>query len=186
MIRPYSFRCSFATPFLALALVSLLGQVSSAAAQMAAVPAAGVSTTGLLSAADLEHLLPASVFFSGQTAPLQLRNSAAYRTAAGRVIWAGLVDTSGYSTGVREKYQFYFVTELPLHVGTLEIRPGVYGGGFLANNTFVLLDVAGNEIGRTPLVEDKDLHRPRPLQMTMSDGGLRLYLGRQFATLTVR
>lgn len=186
MIRSFRFHCWYANAALALALMPLLGRVPSAAAQMAAAPAAGVSATGLLSAADLEHLLPPSVFFSGQSAPLQLRNSAAYRSAAGRVIWAGLVDTSGYSTGVREKYQFYFVTELPLHVGTLEIRPGVYGGGFLANNIFVLLDVAGNEIGRAPLMEDKDLHRPRPLQMTMSDGGLRLYLGRQFATLTTR
>ena len=102
------------------------------------------------------------------------------------MIWAGLVDTSGYSTGIREKYQFYFVTEVPLHAGTLTIRPGVYGGGLLADNHFVLLDVAGNEIGRTAVREDKELRRPRPLQMTTDDNDLRLYLGRQYATLTVR
>jgi hypothetical protein len=96
------------------------------------------------------------------------------------------VDTSGYSTGVREKYQFYFVTELPLTVGTLTVQPGIYGGGFLADNNFVLLDVAGNEIGRTALREDKDLRRPRPLQMTSDGSGYRLYLGRQYATLSTR
>ena len=154
--------------------------------QMASAPQVSTATTGLLPAAELERLLPATVFFSGQSAPLQLRNSAGYRTTTGRLIWAGLVDTSGYSTGVREKYQFYFVAEVPLRAGTLSIAPGIYGGGFLADNSFVLLDVAGNEIGRTPVREDKELHRPRPLQLTTEGGGLRLYLGRQYAELAPR
>lgn len=154
--------------------------------QMASAPQATTAATGLLPAADLERLLPATVFFSGQSAPLQLRNSAAFRNRAGRMVWAGLVDTSGYSTGVREKYQFYFVTELPLTIGTLTVQPGVYGGGFLADNTFVLLDVAGNEVGRTALREDKDLRRPRPLQMTQDGSAVRLYLGRQYATVSFR
>ncbi len=153
---------------------------------MASVPIVSTKTSGLLPAAELERLLPATVFFSGQSAPLQLRNSAGFRTATGRVLWAGLVDTSGYSTGVREKYQFYFVTEVPVRAGTLTIQPGVSGGGYLADHPFVLLDVAGNEIGRTPLIEDKQLHRPRPLQMTTDVGSLRLYLGRQYAVLTPR
>ena len=135
------------------------------APQMAAAPQASTTATGLLSAAELDRLLPATVFFSGQSAPLQLRNSAAFRTPAGRMVWAGLVDTSGYSTGVREKYQFYFVTEVPLTVGTLSIQPGIYGGGYLADNNFVLLNVASSEIGRTTVREDKELRRPRPLQM---------------------
>ena len=155
-------------------------------AQMAPAPQVSTTATGLLPAADLERLLPATVFFSGQSAPLQLRNSAGFRSAAGRMVWAGLVDTSGYSTGVREKYQFYFVTELPLTMGTLTVQPGVYGGGFLADNQFVLLDVAGAEIGRTAVREDKELRRPRPLQMTTDGTGFRLYLGRQYTTLSPR
>ena len=175
---------SAALVFPALLLFSVVFRAPVALAQMASVPIVSATTTGLLPSAELERLLPVSVFFSGQSAPLQVRNSAGFRTAKGRMVWAGLVDTSGYSTGVREKYQFYFVTELPLTVGSLTIQPGVYGGGFLADNTFVLLDVAANEIGRTAVREDKDLRRPRPLQMTQDGGSLRLYLGRQFATLT--
>lgn len=174
--------CLFAT-------VTLAGSATfadTALAQMASTPQVSTTKTGLLPAGDLERLLPATVFFSGQSAPLQLRNSAAFRTTAGRIVWAGLVDTSGYSTGVREKYQFYFVTEVPLTAGTLTIQPGIYGGGFLADNHFVLLDVAGNEIGRAAVREDKELHRPRPLQMTTEGGGLRLYIGRQYVTLAPR
>lgn len=184
MVRPSLLVVSLlASAVICPASVAFAGPVSP---QMASAPIVSTRSTGLLPAADLEKLLPATVFFSGQSAPLQLRNSAGFRNAAGRMVWAGLVDTSGYSTGVREKYQFYFVTELPLTVGTLTVQPGVYGGGFLADNTFVLLNVAGTEIGRTALREDKDLHRPRPLQMTQDSNGMRLYLGRQYATLVLR
>lgn len=158
-------------------------------AQMASAPQTATSpSTGLLPATELERLLPPSVFFSGQSAPLQLRNSAAFRTKAGRMVWAGLVDTSGYSTGVREKYQFYFVTEIPVSAGSLKMEPGAYGGGFLTDNTFVLLDIAGNEMGRTRLGMDSELRRPRPLQMVMepNGGSLRLYLGRQYLSLSLR
>lgn len=150
---------------------------------MTAAPAPPAVATGLVPAGTLETLLPMSVWFSGQSAPLQLRNTAGYRDSAGHYTWAGLVDTSGYSTGVREKYQFYLVTERPLTAGSLQVAPGVYGGGFLADNTFVLLDVSGKEIGRTPVTVDPGMRRPRPLQMTDENGSLRLYLGRQYVSL---
>lgn len=159
---------------------------AAASPQMASVPIVSTKTTGLLPATELNRLLPPSVFFSGQSAPLQLRNSAAFRTGNGRLLWAGLVDTSGYSTGVREKYQFYLVTEIPLTAGTLHIQPGVYGGGFLTDDSFVLLNIAGDEIGRTTVRDDKELRRPRPLQMIMNGSDLRLYLGRQYTTLSLQ
>ncbi|WP_419804571.1 hypothetical protein [Terriglobus sp.] len=158
-----------------------------ATAQMASAPIVHATHgKGLIATSELEKLLPATVYFSGQSAPLQIRNSAAYSNTAGRITWAGLVDTSGYSTGVREKYQFYFVTEVPLNAGTLRIAPGIYGGGFLADNTFVLLDVSGTEIGRTAVEVDTALRRPRPLQMVEGTGMLRLYLGRQYVALSSR
>lgn len=155
-------------------------------AQMTAAPQPPSVPAGLVSTEALDKLLPANVWFSGQSAPLQLRNSAAWRSGTGHITWAGLVDTSGYSTGVREKYQFYFVTETPLTAGTLRIAPGIYGGGFLADNTFVLLDVSGAEIGRTAVQMDAALRRPRPLQMTEENGAMRLYLGRQYLALRAR
>ena len=159
---------------------------SVAGAQMASAPLPPKLGTGLIAPDQMEKLLPPSVYFSGQSAPLQVRNTAGFRDAAGHITWAGLVDTSGYSTGVREKYQFYFVTDAPVTAGSLKIAPGVYGGGFLADNTFVLLDVSSNEIGRTKVQVDSALRRPRPLQMTMEGGSLRLYVGRQYLPFSVR
>ncbi len=81
-----------------------------------AIPAALTAQAGdkILKPADTEKLLPASVFYDGQSATSQLRNSGAVKYADGHFVQATLVDTSGYSTGIAAKYQAYFVVEEPL------------------------------------------------------------------------
>jgi len=72
----------------------------------------------VLKAADVgTKLLPDKVWFRGQNAPVQGRNSGGVRYADGFYVLVTLVDNSGYSSGVREKYQAYFITEVPLEVG---------------------------------------------------------------------
>src|SRR3981081_415159 len=69
----------------------------------------------ILKAADISSkLLPETVFFRGQVAPTQLRNSGGVRFADDLYMLVALVDNSGYSTSVREKYQAYLLTEAPL------------------------------------------------------------------------
>src|SRR5581483_9331108 len=41
---------------------------------------------GVLSADEVKHLAPSSYFFSGQTAPVQLRNSTGFRAAGNKVV----------------------------------------------------------------------------------------------------
>jgi hypothetical protein len=43
---------------------------------------------------------------------------------------ANLVDTSGYSTDVGEKYQGFQITEVKLSIEGSELPPGEYGFGF--------------------------------------------------------
>lgn len=71
----------------------------------------------VLKPAEIQKLLPATVFYRGQTAPTQLRNSGGVKLADGFYVLAALVDTSGYTTGVQAKYQACFVTEVPIKVG---------------------------------------------------------------------
>jgi len=52
-------------------------------------------SAGVLDAEDLRKAVPASYFFRGQSASVQLRNSAGFRTPDGKLVLAGLVDTSG-------------------------------------------------------------------------------------------
>lgn len=153
-----------------------------------AAPAAAISEqqpTGLLSSAMTEKLLPPSVLYKGQQAPVQIRNSGAIRYPDGALIIASLVDSSGYSTGVREKYQFFLYTEKTLSLGEKTLPPGFYGAGFLANNTLVVTDVSGRDLLTTPTSTDAAFKRPRPLQILASPDGssFRLYLGRSYVTL---
>ncbi len=140
----------------------------------------------LLSPEQVEKLLPATVFFHGQTAPLQLRNAAAARLPGGGIFFASLVDTSGYATSVRERYQFYLVTEAPLLIAGKSIPAGAYGAGFLEDGTFVVMDIGGHDLLLSTTRRDDGLRHPRPLQLVTgtSAGELRLYLGRSFVTLT--
>jgi hypothetical protein len=146
----------------------------------------GAHAQTILSRDQAGPLLPATVFYKGQVAPVQARNAAGLRTAAAQLVLVALVDTSGYSTAVQQTYQGYLLTEIPLTLGTKHLTPGAYGFGFVAGDTMVALDLGGNELFRTPTTRDAALTRPTPLQMQpdpTSKSRFRLYLGRSFVTL---
>ncbi len=149
-------------------------------------PQATTGQDGVLSSSVAEKLLPSAILFKGQLAPVQARNSGVLRLPAGAIVVASLVDSSGYSSGVRERFQFFLYTEAPLQLSPTKVLPsGFYGAGFLADNTMVVLDVSGHDILTTPTLADPSLKRPRPLQMLSmpGTGEVRLYLGRSYVTL---
>lgn len=138
---------------------------------------------GSLTAGELKQLVPTNVFFQGQTAPTQLRNSAGFRTEGGKLVLAFLVDTSGYASDVAQKYQGYLITEVPLTFEGKKIDPGSYGVGFPADGSFHVMDVGGNDLATAPAHTDSELHRPVPLQITKSGSGYRIYFGRKYVQL---
>ena len=94
-------------------------------------PAEGKET--ILKAADITpKIFPDRVFFRGQSAPVQLRNTGGVHFADDLYVLAGLVDSSGYSTSIREKYQAYLINEVTLEMGGQTLKPGAYGFGFLS------------------------------------------------------
>ncbi len=137
----------------------------------------------VLKAADISpKLFPETVFFRGQSAPVQMRNTGGVHFSDDLYMLAGLVDNSGYSSGLRQKYQAYLLTEVPLQVGGQTVRPGAYGFGFLEGNKFVLLDLGANELFQIASARDADIKRPTPFQIlaTSEAGKYRLYMGREF------
>jgi hypothetical protein len=68
---------------------------------------------------------------------MQLRNSAEFRTADGKFVLAGLVDASGYSTDVAEKYQGFLITGVKLNVEGTILPPIEYGFGFSKDGKFL-------------------------------------------------
>jgi hypothetical protein len=151
------------------------------------VPGAIQAQTGddmVLKPADTQKMLPASVYYNGQQAPTQLRNSGGVKFADGLHMLATLVDTSGYSTGVQAKYQAYFITEVPLKVGGENLPAGVYGAGFVGDK-FVLTDVGAHDVLSVNSGDDEGLKRPTPLQVVADPaGGFRLYAGRRYVSFS--
>ena len=146
-------------------------------------PAAAPAKEGVLKAADVgAKLLPDKVFFRGQLAPVQARNSGGVRYADDFLVLAALVDSSGYATGLKEKYQGYLITEVPLEVGGQTLKPGSYGFGFIEGNKLVVMDVGANDVIQVNSAKDSDMKRPVPLQIVAAaeSGKYRLYKGREY------
>ncbi|MGA3263870.1 MAG: hypothetical protein ABSC47_07470 [Terracidiphilus sp.] len=135
----------------------------------------------VLKPADMQKLLPASVFYRAQVATTQLRNSGGVKFADGYYVLATMVDTSGYSSAVQSKYQAYFITEVPLKMGGQNLPAGAYGVGFIAGNKFVVTDMGAHDVLTVAADEDAGLKRPVPLQVAADQsGGFRLYAGRRY------
>ena len=74
----------------------------------------------------MDKLMPATVFFRGQAASVQARNSGGIKLPDGMFVLVALVDTSGYSTGIQQKYQGYFITEVTLNINGQTLKPVSY------------------------------------------------------------
>jgi hypothetical protein len=149
----------------------------------AALVGSGLAQQGskhLLSSDELKKAIPAEYFFRGQKAPTQLRNSAGFQLADGKMTLAALVDASGYSTAIQQKYQGLLITEAKLNIGGATLAPGQYGFGFTADGKFVVMDVANNDVLSVPFQTDGTLPRAVPLKMVEAGGGYKLYAGKKW------
>ena len=141
---------------------------------------------GLLSVEDIKRVVPPSYFFRGQSAPVQIRNSAGFRTADGKLVLAGLVDTSGYSSDVAEKYQGFLIAEVKLNIEGTELAPGQYGFGFSKEGKFLVMDVGANDLFSLDSHLDDKLRRPVPLTIVADQGSYRFYAGKKWVSLKVQ
>jgi len=144
-------------------------------------PAAGKEV--VLKAADISpKIFPERVFFRGQSAPVQFRNSGGVHFADDLYVLAGMVDSSGYSTGLKEKYQAYLLNEVTLEIAGQTLKPGAYGFGFLNGGRFVVMDLGANDLLQAASQHDAEMKRPVPLQVLSSAtaGSYRLYAGRDY------
>jgi hypothetical protein len=147
---------------------------------------AGQETKGketVLKAKDITtKLFPETVFFRGQSAPVQMRNTGGVHFADDLYALMGLVDNSGYSTSIRAKYQAYLITEVPIEIGDHPLQPGAYGFGFIEGSKFIVLDLGANDLFTASSQRDAEIKHPVPLQILPSPiaGAYRLYNGRDF------
>jgi len=165
------------TSILKLAAAGILAAAVIAAPLQSTAQASGT----VLKPADTQKLLPASVYYKGQSATTQLRNSGGVKFADRYFVLATVVDTSGYSTSIAANYQAYFITEVPIKIGGQSLPAGVYGVGFIAGGKFIVTDVGAHEVFTVSSSDDAALKRPTPLQVIADpSGGYRLYAGRSY------
>ncbi len=152
------------------------------------LPTLGISAeeATILGGDDLNKVVPTGFYYEGLAAPTQMRNAAAVRFGAKRFVIVALVDTSGYATSIREKYEGFFITDSKIQVGKTEIAAGAYGFGFTADNKMNIFDVGGNQLHSEVAVRDSQLTAPRPLAFVKSGGELRLYRGRNYVEIKAR
>lgn len=150
--------------------------------------AAGAQDDGtlILVGPQLTRVVPTGFYFEGQSAPTQLRNTAAARFGERRHVVVGMVDTSGYSADVRAKYEGFFITDSAIRVGGEQLGAGAYGFGFTDDSKFNLFDVGGRQVLSVGTASDRALRRPRPLMMTKDGAQVRLYSGRNFVVIAAR
>ena len=151
------------------------------------VPARAIAQGGdtILKPADTQKLLPASVYYKGQSATTQLRNSGGVKFADGLYVLTTLVDTSGYSSDVAAKYQAYFITETPLKIGGQSLPAGIYGIGFIGGDKMVVTDLGAHDVFTVTSSTDAGLIRPLPLQIAADPaGGFRIYAGRRYVSFS--
>jgi len=162
-------------PFVRTAVaVSILMMVGTAMAQ---------ATKHVLTSDELKKAVPSEYYFRGQKATVQLRNSVGFQAGDGKMMLAALVDASGYSTSIQQKYQGMLITEVKLNIGGSSLPPGQYGFGFAGDGKFVVMDVANNDVLSTAYQTDEVLKRAVPLKLVESGGGYKLYAGRKWVEI---
>jgi hypothetical protein len=159
---------------------AILGSVAAPTAMTQAAAAKPAQDTVLKASEITPALFPDKVFFRGKTAAAQLRNAGGVHFADGMFFLASLVDNSGYSTAIKEKYQAYILTEVAVDIGGTKLPAGAYGIGWLKDGKFVAMDLGAHDIFTVDSKHDDGLKHPVPLQVVAgtSAGSYLLYGGR--------
>ncbi len=140
------------------------------------------ATQHLLSADEVKKAAPADFFFRGQKALTQMRNATGFQSASGMMTLAALVDASGYSTAMQQKYQGFLITESKLNIGGSQLMPGEYGFGFTSDK-FVVMNVANEDVLSVSFETDSSLKRPVPLKLVEDGAGYKFYAGRKWVSV---
>jgi hypothetical protein len=133
-----------------------------------------------LTADELKKVTPTEYFYRGQKAPVQVRNAGGFQLADGKMMIAALVDASGYSTAIQQKYQGLLITESKINIGGSELPPGQYGFGFTAEGKFVVMDVANNDVLSVASQSDASIQHAVPLKLVEDGEGYKLYAGKKW------
>lgn len=125
--------------------------------------------------------IPHDFYLEGNRIPVQARNSVLVKCPKGMRIVVGLIDTTGYSSQIQQKYEGMIISESNFTIGGAKVGIGSFGFGHTKpaatsneDMKLTIYDQAGNKLGEASGKKDDTIKQPSPLQV--KDG--KLYLGR--------
>jgi len=132
-----------------------------------------------------DRAVPGDFYLEGSHIPVQKRNAVLLKTARGARVVVGLLDTSGYSSKIQQKYVGMLITETKISVCGNPTGVGNYGFGLdrpAANSnapaTFKLYNQAGEKVSECSAQKDSAIKQPKPLAVATPKGApARLELG---------
>lgn len=139
---------------------------------------------------DFDKAVPKDFYLEGNAIPVQARNAALLTTEGARVLFA-LIDTTGYSSQIQQKYMGMLISETSFSLCGKSVHVGSYGFGLekppetsAMDAKFFLYDQAGSKVLGCFSKKDSNISPPKPLQAVISQGTpARLYLGRYWLEL---
>ena len=165
----------------------VLALCAAAAAVLSAVPA--VAQVEKLEGKAFDGAYVRDFYLEGNAIPTQKRNTVVVKGADGKRLVFSLLDTTGYSTEIQQKYLGMLILERPVTLGTAKVGAGAYGFGLKkpqppeGPGTLFVYDVGGAKVAETAAAHDAALARPVPLQVVTQDGKSRLYAGRHWVEI---
>ena len=140
----------------------------------------------LVSGKPFDSAMVKDFYLEGNAIPTEKRNAALVKTPAGaRVIFA-LIDTTGYSSQIQQKYEGMIISEGNLTICGHKVGVGSFGFGHTKpaatsneDMKFYLYDQAGAKLAECAGKKDTAMAQPKPLQVVIATGQpAKLYLGR--------
>ena len=130
--------------------------------------------------------VPGDFYLEGNRIPVEKRNAVLLKNAKGSRLGVGLIDTSGYSSQIKQKYTGMLITETKISVCGNSLGVGSYGFGLdrpaatsNADASFKIYNQAGEKLGACAAKKDDSVEQPKPLSVTADKAGpAKLYLGK--------
>jgi hypothetical protein len=143
-------------------------------------------TFAQVSGKAFESAIPNDFYLEGNRIPVEKRNAALLKTPSGARLVLALIDTTGYSSQIRQKYIGMVITEGNVSICSVALVVGSYGFGLekpapTSNEDakFFLYNQAGEKVGECGAKKDNAVKQPKQLNVS----GARLYLGRYYLEL---
>jgi hypothetical protein len=142
----------------------------------------------LVTGKEFDSALPKDFYLEGNAIPTQKRNAALLKTPTGGRLLVALIDTTGYSSQIQQKYEGMIISEGKVTLCGAALAVGSYGFGFTKpaatgseEAKFFLYDQAGGKVAECDMNKDADLKRPKPLQVVVAkDAPAKLYFGKNW------